>query len=296
MQPLVISGREIDTWKELKDILTKTFSDQRDENSLLHDLMLLRQDNESPSHFYQNWQNLQSLLFTNVKIVNENLIERTIGGNAYDDLILKAFLSGLKEPLGCHIRAQRQTTIEQALTYVLDEENINYVRNNHSNTNLRTQNLTMFNRPNYITSNNFNNSNYNNPRQINRSRQSFNNNDNFVRNSNTNNNFRYNNNFRPFTNFNRGVVQPNVNRFANNDFSNNNFTNQRPNNNFSNNNANNNFTNQKPNNTNNNRRYEPMEVDPSGLFSTGKKINHLQFEQDNAYMYFYLISVKSLTY
>ena len=54
-----------------------------------------------------------------------------------DNLTLKAFLSGLREPLGSLIRSRNPISLEIALTHILIEENINYTRNRNNHLNLQ---------------------------------------------------------------------------------------------------------------------------------------------------------------
>lgn len=269
---VVTSGREIETWNELKEILIRSFADQRDENSLLRDLMLLKQNNENATNFYQRCQNLRSLLFANLKIVSNDANIRIIKGQMYNELTLKSYLTGLKEPLGSHIRAQRPSTIEEALSFVMSEENILYVRNNQNNSNLRTSNFN----PNFHNISNNNNFKHNIP-QNNLNRNNFRQTNNFNRhvqrahpyynNLNRNNNFQPRNNNNNFQQRFNNNLQP---RF-NNTFQ------ARPNS-YNNNNNNNHrqFTSNRNFSSNNQTSFpQPMEVDSSGLFSNRQNLNHI---------------------
>jgi hypothetical protein len=129
---VVTSGREINSWIELKNILQQTFADQRSEDSLLRDLMLLRQTNESPQEYYEKCQVTKSLLFSRLRITENDANVRQTKQNMYDSLTLKAFLSGLKEPLGATIRSRSPASIEIALSHIIDEENVAYTRGQHN--------------------------------------------------------------------------------------------------------------------------------------------------------------------
>lgn len=134
---LVTSGREIATWNELKGILQRSFADQRSENTLLRDLMLLKQKNETAQEYYEICQQTRSLLYSNLQLTEQDAAVRQVKKTQYDNLTLKAYLSGLKEPLGSFLRSMRPGTLEQAITYVIEEENVLYTRRNDAEYNKR---------------------------------------------------------------------------------------------------------------------------------------------------------------
>lgn len=125
---LITSGRDIATWEDLKRILQKSFADQRSEDSLLRDLMLLKQRHETAQEYHEKCIGVRSLLYSNVQLIENNADVRRVKQTLYDSLTLKAYLSGLKEPLGSFLRAKGPTTMEDAMTYVIEEENVYYNR------------------------------------------------------------------------------------------------------------------------------------------------------------------------
>lgn len=127
---IIASARDTTTWEDLREILRLNFADQRDENSLLRDLMLLRQEfNETPYQFCQRCQDLRSLLLSNLAVTENNENVKGTKTTMFDNMALKAFLTGLREPLGATIRSRNPESIEAALNQVIDEENIMYSRN-----------------------------------------------------------------------------------------------------------------------------------------------------------------------
>ncbi|EFA12120.1 Retrovirus-related Pol polyprotein from transposon 17.6-like Protein [Tribolium castaneum] len=74
---LVTSSREINTWNALKVVL-QNFADQRDENSLLRDLMLLKQESETPQQFCHRCQDIKSLLLSNLAVTELNEAVRAV--------------------------------------------------------------------------------------------------------------------------------------------------------------------------------------------------------------------------
>lgn len=150
---IVTSGREINSWADLKFILQQTFADQRDEDSLLRDLMLLKQQNESPQNYYEKCQTVRGLLFSRLSLTEDNVTIRIVKQSMYDSLTLKAFLTGLKEPMGSIIRSRAPTSIDNALSYIISEENVFYARGQPNNLAkkpaFQQQRPSHFNKPSY---------------------------------------------------------------------------------------------------------------------------------------------------
>lgn len=124
---LVLGTQNVNTWEELKLILGRHFADQRDEACLNRDLVMLRQNNnESPNQYYDRILHILNLLCSYVDLHetddNAKILKRTL----YNNLALKTFLSGLKEPLGTTIRCMRPKDLPEALQFVMQENNTHY--------------------------------------------------------------------------------------------------------------------------------------------------------------------------
>lgn len=115
-------------WDDIKTTLTTHFSDKRDEISLTRDLFKLTQTN-CVQEFYGNVSHSVSLLVNLLNLNEPNPVVITAKKGFYQELGLKVFLSGLKEPLGPIIRAQSPRTLKEALRLCLEEGNFNYVKN-----------------------------------------------------------------------------------------------------------------------------------------------------------------------
>lgn len=127
---IIVSIQNCDTWDCLKATLTRNFADQRDETCLNRDLVMLRQQpNEKAYQFYDNVLHLLNLLCSYIDIHEltepAKLLKRTL----YNDLALKTFLAGLREPLGTTIRCMRPKDLNEALQLVIQEDNIHYFQN-----------------------------------------------------------------------------------------------------------------------------------------------------------------------
>lgn len=124
---VVINVQTVNSWNDLKLILTRNFADQRDETCLNRDLVMLRQNgNENPQQFYDRCLHLLNLLCSYVDIHEHTEDAKNIKRDLYQNLTLKTFLSGLKEPLGTTIRCMKPSNLSQALQFVLHEENVQY--------------------------------------------------------------------------------------------------------------------------------------------------------------------------
>lgn len=115
-------------WNDIKSTLTTHFSDKRDETSLTRDLFKLTQTN-TVEEFYGSVSHSISLLVNLLNLNEQNNAVIMAKKTLYQELGLKVFLSGLKEPLGPIIRAQTPRNLKDALRLCLEENNYNYVKN-----------------------------------------------------------------------------------------------------------------------------------------------------------------------
>ncbi|XP_057666030.1 GATA zinc finger domain-containing protein 4-like [Diorhabda carinulata] len=144
----VINIQTCNTWNELKDVLMRNFSDQRDEVCFNRDLVMLRQSsNESPQSFYDKCLHILNLLCSYVNLHESTEEGKHLKRQIYQNLTLKTFLSGLKEPIGTTIRCMKPTSLSEAMQFVLQEENVHYLQNPSRN-NHRTQPFKNNSRPN----------------------------------------------------------------------------------------------------------------------------------------------------
>lgn len=124
---LEIYGTSTD-WEEIKNTLITHYSDKRDEISLTRDLFKLNQ-NTTVEDFYSRVSHAISLLVNLLNLNEDNADVKLAKNSFYQELGLKVFLAGLKDPLGPIIRAQSPKTLKEALRLCLEEGNFNYVKN-----------------------------------------------------------------------------------------------------------------------------------------------------------------------
>lgn len=131
---LVINIQNVGTWVDVRNTLTLNFADQRDESCLNRDLVMMRQNShETPQNFYDRILNILNLLCVYVDIHETTDLAKHLKRDLYQNLALKTFLSGLKEPLGTTLRCMKPRSLSEALQYVLAEDNAHYFQNPSSN-------------------------------------------------------------------------------------------------------------------------------------------------------------------
>lgn len=130
---LILGTQNVTTWDQLKQTLNRHFADQRDEACLNRDLVMLRQTSEQPSQFYDRVMHILNLLCSYVDNHEVDQNAKNLKRNLYNDLALKTFLSGLREPLGTTIRCMRPKDLPEALQFVTQEYNTQYFQNMSKN-------------------------------------------------------------------------------------------------------------------------------------------------------------------
>lgn len=200
-----ISSCILNTWSDLKRALINTYSDKRDIHSLVIEMCTMKQHGESVFDFYNSVQtfiNLQVSYIANHNLAGSEYIKKFVA-----DLALRTLLRGLKEPLGSLMRTKNPRDMNEALSILINDFQIettssvkvsNHQQGNNRNTLTQYQNSTSRYVPPMIKGPN----NHSNTRQYNQPqssgwnqgqhKQPFNSNNNY----NNNNNWRNNNQWR----------------------------------------------------------------------------------------------------
>lgn len=123
----IVNTKHITCWLDLKNVIISNFSDQRDDSSLLSELLTLKQKpNEDAMSFSNRCRHIEQLLISNLSINEADENTRIIKRQIYTQQTLKAFLGGLRNPLGMVVRSTNPQTIEAALKFIISEENYEY--------------------------------------------------------------------------------------------------------------------------------------------------------------------------
>lgn len=83
--------------------------------------------NEFPPHYFEKHINILNLLCSFEDAHEKWQTSKDAKRNLYTKLTLKTILASPKEPLGSSIRAMRPNTLQQALKYINEENNIRYI-------------------------------------------------------------------------------------------------------------------------------------------------------------------------
>lgn len=156
---LICSRTELTNWNDIKNTLILTFSDQRGIDCLIQELINLKPyKNESSLQFGIRIQDTRSLLFAKLSSTIQNAQEKIIKITHYDDFALKTFINGLPYNLQLVVRLKNPTSLEQAMSFVTEEENFRQYSHNSQHINkpqfkpdLQTnqRNPNSINSPNY---------------------------------------------------------------------------------------------------------------------------------------------------
>lgn len=125
-----ISSRQLNAWGDIKDLLITHYGDCRDTEGLLRDLTNCSQKySETPRSFVQRIENLLTKIRATVAL-NEDLNNdtRRALNASHEKIALKTFLAGLNDPFGGIIRSQRPQSLEEAEQFLIEEENISYLK------------------------------------------------------------------------------------------------------------------------------------------------------------------------
>lgn len=123
-----ISSRNINDWDNVKQLLIGHFGDCRDSESLLRDLTAcVQKPKETPRIFIQRIEDLLTKLRNVISLdVNFDNATKEILNTSHEKIALKTLLAGLSDPIGSIIRSQRPSSIDEAIQFLLEEENIHY--------------------------------------------------------------------------------------------------------------------------------------------------------------------------
>ncbi|CAF4918472.1 unnamed protein product [Pieris macdunnoughi] len=125
---LVGEREQIDTWDNLKLLLSQHFGDPRSEDCLAMELDSLKKDkNESHLDFCHRVQHLRSILFSKINETIDNPEIRQAKQAIYNNSALNVFLFNLPAYLVRLVRLRNVTTLEDALKTVLEEQNFQTV-------------------------------------------------------------------------------------------------------------------------------------------------------------------------
>lgn len=121
---LICSRSEINSWRLIKHLIINTFSDQRNIDCLIQDLLSLKiNKNEHPINFGMRLQDTRSLLFSKLNATDESRDIKLMKINHYDSFALKTYINNLPFNIQLVVRLKQPESLEQAMSFVQEEEN-----------------------------------------------------------------------------------------------------------------------------------------------------------------------------
>ncbi|KAK9752583.1 hypothetical protein QE152_g4155 [Popillia japonica] len=129
----IASVRNTTSWDALRTLLVYTFSDRRNELTLISELQRLEQysnesaeqySNESAIDFGERCLNQLSLLTARINVTEQNAALRQNKIDLYRGLALQTFINGLREPMRIIMQCRTPTNLEEALNYAQEQENL----------------------------------------------------------------------------------------------------------------------------------------------------------------------------
>lgn len=142
---LICPRQELSNWALVKEVLMLTFSDQRNIDCLVQDLISLKPSkNENMIDYGNKLQDVRSLLFAKLNQSNDDRHVKLIKIENYNSLALKTFISNLPYHMQLVVRLQNPDSLEQAISFVVEEQNFNQYKNRTSNI---PNNSNMTNKP-----------------------------------------------------------------------------------------------------------------------------------------------------
>lgn len=123
---LISERPDVVTWAQLKELFEQHFGDPRSEECIAIELESLKIANgESYLDFCNRIQSVRSALMSKVNIIADHVLKRS-KITIYNNSSLNVFLYNLTEDLLRIVRLKVPTTLEEALQFVLEEENFHY--------------------------------------------------------------------------------------------------------------------------------------------------------------------------
>lgn len=122
-------------WDDIRNNLIHHYADKRNETSLIRDLHKIKQNNSTVEKFYGEVIEILSSMTNHINIHENNNNVILAKKALYQEMSLNAFLTGLKEPLGATVRAMKPTTLAEAFSFCIKEQNIFYSKFENRNFN-----------------------------------------------------------------------------------------------------------------------------------------------------------------
>lgn len=122
-QTLIASRTDLITWEGIETLLKSTFGDQRDLQYLTHQLTTMRPNkNERPYDFGLRLQQLRAVILTKINDDYPDKQIRDLQIDNYNNIAKTTFITKLPINVQTIVRIKNPESLEDALNYVLEEE------------------------------------------------------------------------------------------------------------------------------------------------------------------------------
>lgn len=148
---IICPRNELNTWALIKQTLQNTFSDGRNIDCLMNDLMSTTPNrNENLTQFGLRLQTLRSLLISKLNETNEPVNVKIVKIEYFEQITLKTYINNLPEKIQIIVKCKSPTSIEQAINYVKSEEADIEFKQRTQNKIFKPNTHVQTNRPNFI--------------------------------------------------------------------------------------------------------------------------------------------------
>lgn len=132
---LICPRSELNSWQSIKEVLIASFSDQRGIDCLFQDLTSLKlKPNETLLEFGNRIQDVRSLLISKLNNMNEDRQIKLMKISHYEEMALKTYINNLPYQIQLAIRLKVPDSLEQALSYTVEELNFLEFKNKNNQT------------------------------------------------------------------------------------------------------------------------------------------------------------------
>lgn len=133
---LICPRHELNTWELVKNVLVITFSDLRGMDCLEQELATLKPlQNETLLNFGNRIQDTRSLLFTKLNETIDDAQIKLIKLQMINETACKTFINHLPYHIQLAVRLKTPDSLEQAMSYTIEEQNFIEYRNQSQNKN-----------------------------------------------------------------------------------------------------------------------------------------------------------------
>ncbi|XP_049291710.1 uncharacterized protein LOC125768305 [Anopheles funestus] len=124
----VIAAGNVNTWPEIKDVLTNAFGDKRDLTSHIQQLFYERQGKKSLAEYYNSLKKLETKIRSITASADEYKNSTTAVHHLIGVITLTRFIDGLEGTLSSYVRSCKPNDLDEAYSVSIEYTNASYRR------------------------------------------------------------------------------------------------------------------------------------------------------------------------